>query len=197
MALPRKTSPAQTVLLTGQIPTPPKVPGEMLQRFPAWQEYQKGIDDWWGKFCEQLQRDRSQIQGQFTTDETAAQSLQSSLATLTQQLQTLSAHVGAPVDTSAILAQLSALSAQLSAHIAAATAHGTVTDIVGEEDQQSLESKTIGGSVPGYGRFTSLVLANAIPVGQTVVIGPNDTMLVAGPFTIDGVLKVEGMLVAL
>lgn len=199
MPFTRKASPAQVLSLTGQIPeSPPKIPDEMLRRFPAWAEYQKALKEWWGRFTDMLQRDRDSIQTQFTTDETTARTLQTSVDALTAQVQTLSGQIsGAGSVTAALQALVQTVSNQLIDHIASSVAHGVASDIVGETDTQSLDGKTIGADQPGYARLNPAVLLNGIPAGTFIEIGPADVLLAPSPFVISGTLKVAGSVIAL
>lgn len=65
MAFTRKAGQTPVVTFSGKIPEPPRVPGEMVRRFPELEQYDKDLQDWWSKFSDQLQRDRGQIESQF------------------------------------------------------------------------------------------------------------------------------------
>jgi len=66
MPVPPKPGPAQSLNLAGSIPSPPKLPQEMIDRFPELAGYQSQMDDWWSVFSTLLQRDRDNIQSQMT-----------------------------------------------------------------------------------------------------------------------------------
>jgi len=202
MAFTRKPSPIQLVSITGQIPTPPpKIPKDMLQRFPSWVQYDEDFQAWWGKFSDLLQRDRSSIQSQFLVDEAAAKSsitsIQSSLATITSQLAAITPGSGLASQVAALVAQLTAVVAGLASHIASTQTHGTISDVVGETDVQNLDNKTIGSAFPGYGRFVLGALGfNQLGPGETLNVTENDFLITAGPVDISGSLIVDGVLLA-
>lgn len=202
MPFERKIGPAQSVSLTGQIPQPPpKIPPEMVRRFPDWEKYETQMEEWWGHFTDLLQRDRGQIQTQFQTDETLAKdnlaSIQASLTALSNQLAALNTPSLSP-QVASLTAQVAAIVAQLAMHILATVAHGTTGNIVGTSDRQNLDSKTIGSTVPGYGRFVAGAIGyNQISASVTVTVTVNDFLIMAGPVNVFGSLVVDGTLVAM
>lgn len=175
----------------------------MTGRFPALLSYQGEMNKWWQNVQVLIQRDLAQIQAQFTADETAAAS---SLKNIQAQLTSINATVSSLAGMStgptaaqfkAISDSVQAISALLAEHIKARAAHGTQSQVVGESDQEDLNQKRIGLNAPGYGRFAPSIGYNRIFAGQTVNIGVNDFMIVAGTFTVDGILNIAGTLVAL
>lgn len=82
MAFQRKPGPAQTIAIVGQIPQPPKLPEQMVDRFPELKAYQDAMTSWWDRFSDKLQRDLDQISTQFDADQTAIQTLQAQVAAL-------------------------------------------------------------------------------------------------------------------
>lgn len=200
MAFERKPGPAVAISIIGQVPNPPpKVPPDMVKRFPSLQNYEEQVFEWWGRFCDMLQRDRGQIQTQFQTDEAAAKSnlttIQQSLDVINTQLSTITGS-GFTTQFASLIAQVAAIVANLAMHISSTKVHGTTGDVVGDTDSQALENKSIGLNNPGYGRFTSLMLADVIPAGVTVAVPVGYTMLIGPAFEIGGTLKIEGTLVA-
>lgn len=203
MAITHKPGPATSIVLAGTVPDPPKVPDDVQDRFDSMAGYQQHIEEWWGIYKGLFQRDMDEINRKFVADEaTTASSIQSILSTLvTIQIQ-LTALTGAggpslASQVAALTTQFTSLVGALAAHIAARITHGTVGDIVGTTDAQDLDTKRIGFTTPGYGRFWPPVGVGNIASGQTVTIGTGDYALVAGPFTVYGQLIIEGTLVSL
>lgn len=198
MPITRKPGPAQQLALIGQIPDPPAIPTEMVNKFPALSQYQAEMKEWWDRYKDLFSRDRSQIQTQFTQDEaSAASNLASIQGQFTQIQATLDALINATPSTpvSDLLSQLTALKDALKAHIDAAAAHGTQSQIVGVSDAQALDQKDIGSTTPGPGRFTSVIVKNFIPLGITLTVGSDEFMVAAGPYTIQGRLVIDGTVV--
>lgn len=108
---------------------------------------------------------------------------------------------GIPAALEQLSVELNALIQQvndaLTAHIAATVVHGTTSAVVGINDEQTLESKTIGINQPRYGRFKHLIGGNRVDATETVTIPTESNMVVAGVFEIDGVLNVDGYLTIL
>lgn len=65
MAIARKPGPANSVALVGQIPSPPPIPTEVLDRFRSMEVWQEQYERWWNRFGDLLQRDLDQIATQF------------------------------------------------------------------------------------------------------------------------------------
>lgn len=202
MGFTQKSGPANALAIVGQIPQPPpKVPPEMIRRFPDWEAYDKGMQEWWGRFSDMFQRDRSQLQSLIQTDDAASKAntaiitaIQTSLADVLAQLGTLTS--SSPL--AALVAQVAAIVSGLAQHIAATVVHGTASAVVGVTDAQNLERKNIGLTIPGYGRFLGGALGlRTIPVTTTLTVGPSDFLVTAGPLDIEGGLVVAGTLLSL
>lgn len=202
MPLVRKTSPAQSVALIGDIPDPPDVPGDVIERFTSMEAYQRDAESWWTRFKTLLQRDLDQISTRFKTDETdsatALANLRVSLEALTVIVNELVADESGsiPAQIAALQASLATLTANIAAHIQATAAHGTASSIVGINDQQDLNYKRIGNTIPGYGRFNPLIGVGRILAGASVTVTTNDYMVVTGPYDISGSLVVDGSFAA-
>lgn len=76
-------------------------------------------------------------------------------------------------------AQVDSLLALLNAHIAATTAHGTGSNIVGDNDGTNVH-------------FGQVVMSNIIPLGVTITIPADHNLIMCGPLTITGTLTVDG-----
>lgn len=89
-------------------------------------------------------------------------------------------------------AEVDQIADDLAAHIAADVVHRKDTPVVGESDEQILESKTIGALNPRYGRFTHVIQTNFVRSGESLTIPVNENIIVAGPFEVAGELIVDG-----
>jgi len=78
MAIPRKASTSQQFDLLGDIPNPPTLPKEFVERFEELQEYSNQYDDWWKSFRILFQRDVDQINSRFAADERRIKALEES-----------------------------------------------------------------------------------------------------------------------
>lgn len=85
-----------------------------------------------------------------------------------------------------------ALQKALNDHIASKIVHGTVSNVVGVSDEQALNAKTIGEIADRNARFNHMLQRNSIPLGEDYTIPENFNMVVAGPFTVEGTLTIEG-----
>jgi hypothetical protein len=86
---------------------------------------------------------------------------------------------------------------ELDAHISATKAHGTAGNVVGTSDKQDLDNKDIGKATPGFGRFTALICSTDVPVGRTVTILANESMVLGGTLTVSGTMNITGTLTIL
>lgn len=77
-------------------------------------------------------------------------------------------------------------------HIAADVVHRKDTPVVGESDEQILESKTIGMERPRNARFLHHTQVNKIRQTEVFVILAEENMIIAGPMAIGGELTVYG-----
>lgn len=84
--------------------------------------------------------------------------------------------------------------ASIADHIAQTSVHGAVGNVVGENNEQALEKKTIGATDPRTGKFTAMFGRLTVPVGETVTVPGGYFMIVPSGFYIDGTLVVEGSL---
>ena len=94
--------------------------------------------------------------------------------------------------TSGLQADLSALADKLNKHIASHIVHGTTSEVVGESDEQPLDSKTIGFNAERNAKFRHVLSYSRIDLGEEFVIPVNFNMIVAGEFIVDGLLTIEG-----
>lgn len=85
--------------------------------------------------------------------------------------------------------------AELQAHIVATQAHGAIGQVVGTNNEQTLERKTIGKSNPRPGKFTSVIQSNEISSGELVIIPAGYNMVVGGTLTVNGELQCNGELI--
>lgn len=209
MPITHKPSPAQVIALIGNLPDfPSDLPREVTDRFPALSQWAGSVAKWWQNFSDLMQRDRQQVMAQFQKDDAdeaiAEAAVQSSITALTVQVARLNAQIaaisnaGGSAQVAALTSQVATLTSALSSHIASIVTHGTLSPIVGQQDTEPLDSKTIGKVTPGYGRFSPPAIGvQSIAAGQQVVIEPGEAMIVVGPFSVSGSLTVAGTLFVL
>jgi len=116
-------------------------------------------------------------------------------ATVNQIVQTQAASQAVsvtPAQLAALENTLSDLQSLLTAHIAATAAHGTASAIVGVSDEQALNAKIIGQTAPRVGIFSHVMTSNSVNAGENLVIDGGRNMIVAGPFTVNGTMMVNG-----
>lgn len=107
--------------------------------------------------------------------------------------------VAAVSEASASLAEIAALTSQvqqavngLASHIAATAAHGTTSAVTGIADEQALERKAIGLNYPRHLRVLGFSSTNLIQASESYTVNTGDNWVVAGPFTVTGLLTVNG-----
>lgn len=202
MAIPRKTSQAPAISLSGQWPQPPRIPQKFIDRFEELEPLPTQVDQWWQQISLMLERDRQEILTKFASLESSTsasiQVLQEQVKALQQQVEAITGTDlgGLAAQVAGLSSQVADLAGELAAHILANVAHGTATNIVGVMDEQPLDKKTIGGIVPRYGRFTAgAVGVKRILSTETITVGANDFLVVGGELQVSGQLVIEGTLV--
>ena len=203
MGLPRKDDRPSLLGADLSLPgSPPSLQADTKTRFPTLAAWEQSFASWW----DSVRRALVAVDDSFRAasallreNKTLAQNAQSEADSLVGRVSTLETTCGGSSDLAAqvqaISAQLAALLANFAQHIAAITAHGVTGVIVGTTDAQSLDNKTIGFTAPGYGRFTTVMGCNTIPLGANITIPAGYYMVVGGSLTIDGTLTIEGVLV--
>lgn len=209
MAFKASTNAMNQLLQSVQYPQPfPAPPPFNSQALAVWGPQ---LQTWWQATVLVLQRQYSSVAdaignaGNVSTEidtlTTEFNALTATVTSLQTQLTALKMSQGNNSGSiAALAAQVATLIAQavtFTAHIAAHAAHGTLSPIVGESDVQPLDSKTIGANQPGYGAFTALMCSQDIPAGSLVQVGFQQSMVVAGPLTVEGTLVVTGRLVVI
>lgn len=191
----KQTSPGK-LALTAQFPQMPDI-GAIAGRSPELAEYKRLLDTWWFDTRTALQRILDSIVAQNTDTSAFETATNKSIA----DLKTLISNTGASI--SALQAaidkiqnqpttDITALKKTVEDHIAATQAHGTESPVVGQNDAESLDNKTIGLNGPGQGRFIAAMASQNISDGTAVKIPPGYSSVLAGPLNIDGLLQVEG-----
>lgn len=94
----------------------------------------------------------------------------------------------------ALNSSLSALSSSLSDHKIDTSTHG-VTEIIGSQEPQALDSKQIGQGTPGKGAFTQLKAKTLIDEDMT--IASDECSVLAGDVSVTAELTVDGSMVIL
>lgn len=82
----------------------------------------------------------------------------------------------------------------LAKHIAATQVHGTVGNVVGERNEQTIDKKALGTNDPRAARVTTLVSRNSLKAGEVLRIAPDESMIVAEEFIVEGDLTIDGIL---
>jgi hypothetical protein len=153
----------------------------------------------WTDLKRSILRDREELSNALDAESRELDALSASttttLAALTAQVSNLAGLLAG--GTFATLSDLTTLESDLLAHVVDPITHGTTSNLVGESDEQPLDSKVIGEYEPRYGRFRALMSASTVDVTEHVVIPISYNMVVGGPFSVYGTLDVVGVLVVL
>ncbi|HEU4343695.1 MAG TPA: hypothetical protein VFU31_19265 [Candidatus Binatia bacterium] len=155
-----------------------------------------GSPDWASQFDAAMETWRQDLQRIFPSDQSITESVTNIIQTVVQASSGGVSEVPTEpaVDISALTAQVNAIASDLAAHIAANIVHGTMSPVVGEDDEQSLTRKTIGESQHRNGKFKHSIQQSEVDSTDSYTIPTGFNMVVAGPFDIDGELIVDGAL---
>lgn len=201
MPLPQKPQAARTLVLASGYPEAlPKLPEDALKRFPSLYDWQTNVDRWWYESRKSLVRDITEIIDNINAEkrdsDTFEASINSQIDSINTQIAGIDARVtvleGGSSTTDDLSSDIAEVAGDLAAHIADKSTHGVSGDVVGTTDPQSLESKSIGFTSPGYGRFKTCISSNIIYISESVVVPVDYNWVVAGLFTVYGSLTIEG-----
>ena len=198
MALVKKSTQLPQTLADARYPDKfPTLPDDVGKRFPSLSQWFGDLNRVLFELRQSIIRDRDALAKAVSDDSTALSTFQTatnqSLATANAALAALAATFGG-VGTPASSAAVAALQLLLGAHIAADSAHGTATPILGESDPQLVDSKQIGRSQPGYGRFRQAMTGIVVDASETVIVPAGYGWVVPGSLTVNGILSIEGNL---
>jgi hypothetical protein len=200
MAIPRKSPPNQVAVLNQNYPTDlPDLPKKALDIIPDLKPWKELLDKVWYDLITALQRDRNDLANPINASSneitTIQNNLDSAVAALRLAIQQLASQ--SSVDLGPVNDAIDAVESDLSDHIASHIVHGTESQVVGEDDEEFLESKTVGLNQPRYGRFRQLIGGNVVSAAENVEIPVNFNMVVAGDFLVDGTITVDGTLLVM